>query len=647
MGESRKILLREIVSLFFLCFFAGDLGYPAIAATDAIDVTQPVLKDGSGISTEGAVSGGIVLPIDATPPEIIDFRVYDVVTDSARISFRTDEICLAELYYGKSKDYGAGPLTDHPESYEETHEFFLDHLDPGAKYYLRLVIKNQKGIPNVVTHYGFYTLPEFKEIPAVGSLSASQMEKTVVLEWKNPDVKDFQGVQVNRQTNSPALTPDQGEKLFFGLAEGFVDAKVADDMQYYYTVFAFGVDGRFSSGAVVSLRTDFAEEDGGTTPPGGGTTPPIGREELVKDVRNLQAVADLKEKKISLRWVFAEMGDFAVEIRRDLNFPPMSPLEGERVYEGKGTSFDDFAVRKGQVYFYTVYVRSAEGRYSSGAVIAAELKEAAPEPSAWEEWKDMTFVDVGSGVQLSTRDGKMLDVLQGSTIGASYGVEKLPTDLTSVALQLGNTSYLLDYDKEGVAFRTSFVVPEDPGEYAFDVVFLNGENEVFFEKNLRLRVLPRGEVYAFSSEKLFGGEISLRKLICRLGNLFGKEDTSCMRRLPVEGAVVKLFRYNEDGIWETWNAREFYATNPFLTDEEGKYGVYLADGKYEIDVSREGFDIEKIVAEVDNNILAEDIRIHMKKDKKYGIIILAILLLLVAKQLKKRISYRRKNKEEK
>ncbi|MDD3006937.1 MAG: hypothetical protein PHX30_05175 [Candidatus Pacebacteria bacterium] len=646
MYKPSKVFLKNIAALFVFCFCFLSVSYLAIAATDTVQVKQTVGEEGDGTAPETPTGGGIILPIDATPPEILNMRIYDIDLDSAKISFQTDEVCLVELYYGKAKIYEFGPLLDHVDSYEYSHDFALEGLGSGMKYNLKIVIKNQKGVTNTITDYSFYTIAQFKTIPAVGSLTAIQVGGTVVLNWDNPQVAAFQGVQISRQIGAPALGPNEGEKVFFGLAENFVDTNVADNTEYYYTVFAFDAGGKFSSGVTVSIRTNFPSSGGGETPE--DVHPPVdntGDEEEptaivspLKDVRNLQVSADLEKKTMTLHWEYAEIAvASAVEIRRDLNFPSMSPLEGELIYAGNGKSFEDDDIRKGQIYFYTVYVKDEKGRYSGGAMIAAELKETATESPESDRWQDMNLVDVKSGISISIQDGDKINVLQKTILGVSYGVDSVPSNLAAVAIQIGDVSYLLNYSSEESVYKSSFVVPSIPGIYSFDMVFLNSNNEVFFEKDLQMQVVSRGEIYTYNREKLFSGEISLEKLWCRLGNLFGRENLYCMTQSSVSGAEIQIFRKNRDNIWEIWNAKEYNQENPFLTDESGRYSYFLPNGEYEIGVKKNGFDYAKVANTVMDNILAEDIRINVKKDKKYAIILLVILFIAIAQILRKRI----------
>lgn len=630
--------------VFILCFYG--VSYLAIAATDSIQVRQTVGEEGNGEEPEEGGSGGFVLPMDATPPEITDMRIFDINLHGAEISFRTDEICLVELYYGRSQGYGSGPLYDHADSYMEEHRFSLKDLDAGAKYYLKIVIKNQKGVINTVTSYDFYTIPEFSQaVPDVGSLRAIQEGKTVVLEWKNPEVENFQGVQINRQTGSFALSPDQGEKIFFGSAARFVDADVRDGMKYYYTIFAFDTGGQFSSGAAVAIRVRYPSAGSGEDGSGSSSSenpPTDDTSSFVKDVRNLQADVNIDNKTITLSWEYPEIENASeVEIRRDVNFPPMSPLEGSSAYAGADTSFVDKDLKKGQTYFYTVFVKSKTGVYSSGKVIASELKESASGPVSSDQWGDMSFVDVASGIMLGAQ-GESLHVQQYSILGINYGVDALPDNLAAVAAQIGDSSYFLTYSEESHSFKTSFTVPSVPGEYDVDIVFLNADSEVFFEKDIKLKVLPKGQIYAYRKEGVFDAGMTWDRILCRLGNFFGGDNHACMSKVTVGGVEIRMFKKNQDGIWEFWNAKEVNRDNPFWTDDSGQYGFCLPNGEYEINVQKEGFRDGKSQFSVTDNILSQDVQIYSAKEYRYLAFLLLIFVIWILNRLRRKILDRNK-----
>lgn len=652
MQNSLRKIYRNAQSATFIFLYLFAAVHASFAVGASIKVQQTVVKEGMG---------SIGLPVDATPPKIFNVRIYNVGLHSAQISFETNEVCTSEIYYSRDKTYASGPLADHPESYEAFHKYSLEDLEPGMKYYLKIKVENQKGVENVTTAYYFYTVPEFKALPNVGSLSAAQTGEEVFLSWKNPQGDDLRVIQINRQKDSPALSPENGEKIFTGFAENFTDVNVVDATKYYYTIFTFDKDNNFSSGAVVSVKTAFSHagtEEDGTAENGNEEREGDGEEEnpvlpngsgqssaetetnaVVEDVRNLNATAKVGENEIVLQWDCPETEKVCeVEVRRNRNFPSMSPVEGEKIYGGSGTSFVDKDVESGLIYFYTVYAKNKDGIYSSGKLIAGSLdKKTDGEIAALNEWKDMSFSDAESGVSLFRENGEKIDVLQGRILGINYGVKILPDNLKAVGVQLGDAFYILDYDEKTASYKTSFVVPDEPGEYSLDVLFMNFNDEVFFRKKMTLRVLPRGKVFAMQNEKLFSGNLSLKKIICSLENLFGGENKSCMTMRYIGSAEMKILWKNQDGMWEIWNAKKFNQDNPLSTNDKGEFGLSLANGEYEIDVTKNGFQERYLAVSVSNSTLNSDIQIYVKKPSLYVILIVVVLSIFIGKIMWKKI----------
>jgi hypothetical protein len=245
-------------------------------------------------------------------------------------------------------------------------------------------------------------------------------------------------------------------------------------------------------------------------------------------------------------------------------------------------------------------------------------------------------VEVKSGLPITIKDGE-IRLLPDTVLGVNYGLENPPQNLRAVAVEVGGINYFLAYSADTRAYKTSFMAPSAPGEYGFKVVFLNAENEVFFEKDFKLRIAARGRVLARSGQKWDWRHLSWEGLRCRGVNFFGGSDARCQQEAAVAGAEVKIWRKNSDGVWEVWNAREFHQENPLWTDAAGAYGAFVPEGEYELEVKKEGFLEKKVAFTVEDNILGPDIRLEMKKDFKYVIIIvvisLALLLILIRRKL--------------
>jgi hypothetical protein len=610
------VLLILVLSLGFICI--------SLAASTTIQVQQMVIGEGNGKDGEGS-AGGILLPINATPPQMFDIRITDVTQTSAKVSWRTDEICLVELYYGKTKSFESGPLYSHPESYAQVHEFELSDLQPGTRYYLKLISRNQKGAENIWTAESFLTAPEFLTVPDVGSLTAEQQGKVIMLDWRNPTEDRFRGVQINKKVGSPATGTEDGEKIFSGFMDHFIDANISDRTTYYYTVFSYDDRGKFSSGVVADVTTRFAPSETGTVP-----ASPTKSE--LSDVFNLKAVADVPAKQIILSWQCpADLPDCSVEIRRGVSFPATTPTAGDEVYSGSEHLFRDSHIDDGQIYFYTVFVKSKTGEYSKGRVVASDLRETISEETVW---RDIVFVDTNSGIILDST-GTSVSTMAGSILGINYSAPVLPNGLKGVRVRIGDLSYLLQYDERTQSYQANFIVPTI-GEYPMTLDFVDAKDSVVFEREMQLDVLARGKIVTMQNEKLFASGLSWNVLFCRLGNLFGGYDESCMIKAGIEGAQVKVYKKGEGNIWQLWTPDGFRQSNPVLSDDKGRYGFFVPLGEYTVTVQKDGYQDARLNMNIRNNVLNPEVKLYGKYERRYGILIIVALLLLGLLWMRKR-----------
>jgi hypothetical protein len=616
-----------------LCLFFLGMICVSLAATTTFNVNQTVIDEGNG-QTGNDGGGGFIVPIDATPPGVYDVRIYAVTQTSAMVSWKTNEPCLAELYYGKTRNFELGPLVAHADSYEDYHEVALSNLEPGMKYYLKIRVQNQKGVRNTVTSYSFYTLPKFLGVPNVGNLAAMQADKTIVLTWENPAADNFRGVQINKNIGYPAWNINEGEKVFSGLMETFVDANIKDKTAYFYTVFSYDDQGHFSSGVITSLTTDFAAAGG----EGGQEGPEAGEEEIPEGIPagvvNLRATKDMEKKIISLSWQCPESSPGCkVEIYRNTGFPSLFP-EGDLIYGGSDNRYDDADVAEGVMYFYSVFVKNEKGNYSNARIVAAILEEGISDIDD-AIWNNLVFMDIGHNLVLEFSEENAISILAGNTVGVSYGAQDMANNLKAVVMKIQKASYIMEFDDNSQTYKTSFIVPA-PVEHLLKIDFIDQNGEIVFEKEITLKVLPPGGIYSMQNERLFAGGLTLGRFLCRAGNLLGGYNEACMQETGVADAEVSIFAKNDDGNLQLWNAYKRNQSNPALSGDNGEYGFSVPNGEYEVWVEKDGFERMKKGVTVGNNVINENIKIYGRRKGKYGILLLIILAVSAGIYFKRR-----------
>ena len=103
--------------------------------------------------------------------------------------------------------------------------------------------------------------------------------------------------------------------------------------------------------------------------------------ESVPNVLNFYAVYQTDPVGIYLYWQNPSWDNFdQVEILRKAGTIPANPTDGTLVYQGIGQSFIDLNFIPGNTYYYTAFVRSLSGNYSSGAITFAFVPANDPIP---------------------------------------------------------------------------------------------------------------------------------------------------------------------------------------------------------------------------------------------------------------------------
>lgn len=98
--------------------------------------------------------------------------------------------------------------------------------------------------------------PEFpKGIPNVGSTKSSSTINSVIVQWQNPSVDNFDSVQIQRSEASFPQSISSGVTAYRGSASSFTDAGLAAGKIYYYTIFSLSKSGTSSSGSFLTAAT--------------------------------------------------------------------------------------------------------------------------------------------------------------------------------------------------------------------------------------------------------------------------------------------------------------------------------------------------------------------------------------------------------
>lgn len=185
--------------------------------------------------------------------QILDVVVQSITTNSATISWRTNKLSTSEFRYGTTEAYGNVISSEERRS---AYTVVLENLSPATRYHFEIAAESDRGQRASSGNRTFKTLPVVvpaKEPPAnVTNFEAIPEDERIQLTWDNPPDSDFEGVRIVRGTEFYPNNPFEGELVYEGTQEAFVDTGLQNGIRYYYTAFAYDRDGNFASGAIAS-----------------------------------------------------------------------------------------------------------------------------------------------------------------------------------------------------------------------------------------------------------------------------------------------------------------------------------------------------------------------------------------------------------
>ncbi len=230
-------------------------------ASGIIESTNYKVKAGYRYTVETAATptpettptsgGGGIVPPETIPPVISEIKYTTPDSETIIIEWKTDEPATTELDFGLTPEYELGKLIIEPGDLVQNHKIIIKDLKPDTQYYFRPRAKDLRS--NESIDKGFiYATPDILPPTNVSSLKAVPSDKKITLEWKNPTDKDLAGIKIKRSATFFPLDKNEGESIYDGKGEIFIDNNLENGKRYYYTVFSYDKNGNFSSGAIVS-----------------------------------------------------------------------------------------------------------------------------------------------------------------------------------------------------------------------------------------------------------------------------------------------------------------------------------------------------------------------------------------------------------
>jgi len=591
-----------------------------ISETGTVNVSALVPETGQG--------GGGIIPFDLVPPVISEIEVIEIGSNSARINWKTNELSVPQINYGESSSYSKTYIG---ESFSINNSILLENLLSGATYHFEIAAIDRAGNRISSGDLAFETLFPFDIVPPanINLFTAGSFEGKIVLSWNNPTNNDFTGVQINKSVDSPALNSQSGEIIYSGTGESFEDANVKNGIRYFYAAFSYDGAGNFSSGTIVSavgIKT--------AKPPIEPSEPPVIPPEIIPyDVENLEAVSDSGNKEIEIKWDSPGNEDFEeVEIYKSKDFPILAPGEGEIAYKGKGNSFKDKNIEKGEVYYYTAFIKDKSGKYSAGKSVAGTLEKLPISTISGISMNDANFVFSEEALLLPQRDDKKIHTFPSKEINIYYDSKNLPKTLKTIAITVGRSSYILGSDGDNKFYKAKFISPQTAGIHPLTISVLDFRAGKIFQAKGELVVEDYGKVCElkikdYESKNFFEKIVSSFKF--QVSRVFDSGENLNLYETGVDNATVTLYKFDENsGEWSLWGAKKYNQENPQLTDKSGSFGFMVPNGKYKISIRKSGYYSKEENFDVKNNLMNGEFEIRKEPDWTLPLLIaLAILAL--------------------
>ncbi len=189
------------------------------------------------------------------PQTRLSISGVSIQPDLARaiVSFATNMPAQTKIFWGITPDFEKGSISG--LFYGTSHELLITGLDQGTPYYVRIQATNNQG-ETAFTDARFVTrsLEAPHALANPSEFSAVARRADIALSWKNPSDPSFSSVRIIRSDRFYPRDPFDGVPVYDGRGSSFIDAGVVPGKTYYYSIFAKGNDGAYSSGAVAQAR---------------------------------------------------------------------------------------------------------------------------------------------------------------------------------------------------------------------------------------------------------------------------------------------------------------------------------------------------------------------------------------------------------
>lgn len=217
---------------------AVDGSFNQSAQSSAVQATTLALASSGG----GSISGSSL--------RIINVSVSSLLGEAV-ITWQTSRYAISNVFWGTTQQYELGQSAG--AFFLNSHYVVIPNLESGTKFFFRIIAIDSDG--RQAQFEGSFVSSGIAEgIENPRNFTAVFQDPNIFLSWNNPINPNFEEVRVVRSSRFYPTDPFDGEIIYEGRGERFLDKNVEIGKRYYYTIFAKDLDGNYSSGSVADAR---------------------------------------------------------------------------------------------------------------------------------------------------------------------------------------------------------------------------------------------------------------------------------------------------------------------------------------------------------------------------------------------------------
>ena len=235
--------MRRLKFLLFILIFAFFVPFFSFADSESQSQLNLEVTSQPNATQENVGQGGGALLIF----KIKNPFVSNITVDSANISWLTTKLSACQLFWGETSEYEKGAISE--TNYVINHLVKLDNLDSFKKYHFKITCVDKGMEKDQAQDEEFETLYILNNVSNFRAVSENQK---IILSWKNPPDKNFDGVKILRSNTFYPLNINDGAIVYEGYSNYFEDLNVYSGKTYFYTIFTVDKNKNYSSGAIVS-----------------------------------------------------------------------------------------------------------------------------------------------------------------------------------------------------------------------------------------------------------------------------------------------------------------------------------------------------------------------------------------------------------